>query len=455
MKVHFIAIGGSAMHNLALALHQNGYQVTGSDDEIFEPSKSRLSNAGLLPSKEGWQTDNITPDLDAVILGMHARKDNPELLKATEMKLPIYSYPEFLYQQSKNKTRVVIAGSHGKTTISAMILHVLGFHDMDTDFMIGAQLEGFDTMVKITPENEFMLLEGDEYLSSPTDLRPKFIHYRPNITLISGIAWDHVNVFPTFDDYKEQFSKLLDVVEPGGVVIYNQTDEAVAQLVEQHTAELKKFPYTLPDYSINNGESFLHTPEGDVPLQIIGKHNMNNLEGARLICNQMGVTDDQFYEAMASFSGAARRLQVLKEEGQFIAYRDFAHAPSKVTATTQAVKESFESRKLIACLELHTFSSLNKDFITQYKGALDAADEALVYFSPEVVAHKRLPELSENDVRHAFGNPKHLKVFTDTQQLIDNLQKITPAQNANLLIMSSGNFHGVNWEAVTENILKG
>ena len=441
------------MHNLALALSENGHNITGSDDEIFEPSKSRLAKAGLLPAENSWNPDNISGELDAVILGMHARKDNPELLKAREIGIPIYSYPEFLYEESKNKTRIVIAGSHGKTTISAMILHVLGFHDLDTDFMIGAQLDGFNTMVKITPENEFMLLEGDEYLSSPIDLRPKFIHYKPNITLISGIAWDHVNVFPTFEEYKNQFKKLLDVVEPGGVVIYNQTDPEVAEIVENHTAELKKFPYTLPSYSFENGCGKLHTPDGDVPLQIIGKHNMNNLEGARLICNQMGVTDEQFYEAIATFRGASRRLQVLKQTDDFTSYRDFAHAPSKVTATTNAVKESYPSRELIACLELHTFSSLNKDFIAEYKNALDAADKALVYFSPKVVAHKRLPNLSKSEVLQAFGAPKNLIIFTNTQELIDNLKENVSPKNTNLLIMSSGNFDGIDWNKTVDQIL--
>ncbi len=433
------------MHNLALAMHHKGFEVSGSDDDIFEPSKSRLNKYGLLPSSIGWNPDRISSDLDYIILGMHARKDNPELLKANELGLKVYSYPEFIYEQSKDKTRVVIAGSHGKTTISAMVLHVLHYHGKDCDFMIGAQLEGFDTMVKLTKENEFILLEGDEYLSSPIDLRPKFLHYKPNIALISGIAWDHVNVFPTYEEYFKQFELLLDSMEVGGAVVYNKTDKEVQRAVDSTKNEIKKFGYGLPDYTIDDGKVSLNTPDGAVPLSIFGKHNMNNLEGARWICNQMGVSDEQFYEAIPTFSGASRRLEILHEDENLTIYRDFAHAPSKVTATVNAVKENFANRKVIACFELHTFSSLSIEFMKQYSGSMDKADEALVYFNPEVVAHKKLPALNSAEIKSQFGNDS-LNVFDDNQTLLAAVKKSIGTEKCVLLVMSSGSFDGINWK---------
>lgn len=442
VNVHFIAIGGSAMHNLALALNNAGHRVTGSDDHIFEPSKSRLLAAGLLPPAEGWDIKRITEDLDAVILGMHAHPDNPELAKAQELGLKIYSYPEFLYHQSEDKTRVVIAGSHGKTTITSMILHVFHYHDLDTDFMVGAQLEGFDVMVKIAPQAEFMLLEGDEYLSSPIDRRPKFIHYKPNVALISGIAWDHVNVFPTFEDYLDQFRHFLMVIEPGGAVVYNEEDENVRRLVEETPNEIKRFPYSTPSYHMNGEECVLETFMGDVPLQIFGRHNLNNLEGARWICNQMGVTDEQFYEAIPTFSGASRRLEMLAERDDLVIYRDFAHAPSKVAATVKAVREMYPDRKFIAALELHTYSSLQTKFMPEYRGSLDPADEAMVYYNPEAVAAKRLPEITAEQVQTAFG-ASDLQVFNASDELFAKLNE--PLQEkAVVLLMSSGNYNNVD-----------
>jgi UDP-N-acetylmuramate: L-alanyl-gamma-D-glutamyl-meso-diaminopimelate ligase len=443
MNVHFIAIGGSAMHNLAIALHKKGDVVSGSDDEIFEPSKSRLAQYQLLPEKMGWDAGNIHEGLDAVILGMHARADNPELLKAQELGLKMYSYPEFLYQQSKDKTRVVIAGSHGKTSITAMILHVMHFHDLSCDYMVGAQLEGFDTMVNLTDTNEFMLLEGDEYLSSPLDRRPKFLHYKPNIALLSGIAWDHINVFPTFEEYRAQFDYLLDAIEPGGALVYNTLDKEVNAALERTTNEIKAFPYSMPAYSMSNDQVFLETEEGAIPLAIFGKHNLNNLEGARWICNQMGVTDVQFYEAIPSFTGASKRLEKIPNL-PFLAFKDFAHAPSKVRATVQAVSESFPNKKVIACLELHTFSSLNATFIQQYAGTMDMANEAIVFFNPRILEHKRLPPLSQEAVKEAFANPQ-LRVCNSADELINELkQKVDP--DVALLLMSSGNFEGINWK---------
>ena len=342
--------------------------VTGSDDEVFEPSKSRLKNKGLLPEKEGWFPEKLSSEIDAVILGMHAKADNPELLKAKELGLKIYSYPEFLYEQSKNKTRVVIGGSHGKTTITSMILHVMNYHGKDVDYMVGAQLEGFDTMVKITDDNDFMVIEGDEYLSSPIDRRPKFHLYKPNIALLSGIAWDHINVFPTYENYVEQFEIFLNEITNGGAIIYNEEDAEVKRVVEAATNPIKKYPYQTPEYSVEKGTTLLETPEGPMPVEIFGKHNLNNLEGARWICQLMGVDAEDFYEAIATFKGASKRLEKIAETKTAVAYKDYAHSPSKVKATTQAVKNQYPDRKLIACLELHTYSSLNPEFLKEYKG---------------------------------------------------------------------------------------
>lgn len=443
MNIHLIAIGGSAMHNLALALHEMGHRVTGSDDEIFEPSRSRLERQGLLPSTMGWDPEHIQSSLDCVILGMHARRNNPELLRAQELELPVYSYPEFIYQQSRDKTRVVIAGSHGKTTITAMVLHVLHYHQRECDFLVGAQLEGFDTMVKLTEHNDFILLEGDEYLSSPLDSRPKFLHYQPNIALLSGIAWDHFNVFPRYEQYYAQFEALLQSVDMGGAVVYNSSDPEVRRCLEETTNEVKKFAYDYPAYQVQEGQYSLETPEGEVPLQIIGRHNMNNLEGARLIANQMGVTDDEFYEAIAEFQGASLRLECLLEKPQLRIYRDYAHAPSKVRATTEGLREAYPEASLVACLELHTYSSLNAEFLPHYQGALEAADQALIYFNPEVVAHKKLPTLTVDKVKEAFGSSA-ITVVNSSEEVLTWLDKHLEAP-ATGLIMSSGNFDGIEW----------
>ncbi|MBT8273103.1 MAG: peptidoglycan synthetase, partial [Bacteroidia bacterium] len=344
MKVHFIAIGGAAMHNLALALHNKGYRVSGSDDTIFDPSKSRLEAKGLLPAEFGWFPEKISNDLDAIVLGMHAKADNPELLKAQELNLKIYSYPEFLYEQSKHKTRVVIGGSHGKTTITSMILHVMHYFNKEVDYMVGAQLEGFDVMVKLTEDNDFIVLEGDEYLSSPIDRRPKFHLYQPNIALLSGIAWDHINVFPTFENYLEQFRIFVDSIIKGGSISYNIEDDHVNSIVEASENTIRKFPYETPEYTVDNGQTLLETPEGPMPIEIFGQHNLNNLAGAKWICQQMGVDEDDFFEAIATFKGASKRLEKIAESDTSVAYKDFAHSPSKVEATTKAVKDQYANR---------------------------------------------------------------------------------------------------------------
>ncbi len=450
MRVHFIAIGGSAMHNLALALHNKGYRVSGSDDVIFEPSKSRLASKGLLPEAFGWYPEKITTALDAVILGMHAKADNPELLEAKSKNLKIYSYPEFLFEQAKTKTRVVIGGSHGKTTITSMVLHVLHYHDRDVDYMVGAQLEGFETMVKLTHDSDFMLLEGDEYLSSPIDRRPKFHLYKPNIALLSGIAWDHINVFPTYENYVEQFELFLDEITHGGAIIYNEEDPEVKRIVEESNRQIKKYPYRTPGYEVREGVTYLDTPEGAMPIEVFGKHNLNNLEGARWICQLMGVDAEDFYEAIASFKGASMRLEKLAETSVSVAYKDFAHSPSKVEATTRAVKNQFPDRELIACLELHTYSSLNPEFLSEYRGTLDAADTAVVFYSPHAVEIKKLDPISEAQISEAFQRDD-LVIFTDPEKFREYIFS-RDFEGKSLLLMSSGNYGGLDFDEVVEYI---
>ena len=446
MNIHFIAIGGSAMHNLAIALHNKGYQVTGSDDTIHDPSKSRLEKKGLLPDAFGWFPEKITSDLDVIILGMHAKKDNPELLKAQDMGLKIYSYPEFLYEQSKDKTRVVIGGSHGKTTITSMILHVLAYHDREVDYMVGAQLEGFETMVHLTTENEFMVLEGDEYLSSPIDRRPKFHLYKPNIALLSGIAWDHINVFPTFEGYVDQFRIFTDSLTNGGIMVYNEEDAIVKEVVESSTHPIKKYPYSTPTYEIEEGITAIDTPDGMMPLEIFGDHNLQNLAGAKWICQHMGVDEEDFYEAIASFKGASKRLEKIAENSQTVVFKDFAHSPSKVKATTEAVKKQYAQREVIACLELHTYSSLNAEFLSEYQGALDQADKAVVFYSPHAVKIKQLDEVTTAQIGAAFGR-EDLIIFTNPTEFKGFLFNQNLEQKA-LVLMSSGNYGGLDFEEV-------
>ncbi len=442
-SVHFIAIGGSAMHNLAIALSRKGLIVTGSDDEIFEPSKSRLEKEGILPSSTGWSTANINADIDAVILGMHARIDNPELLKAKKMGIPIFSYPEYLYEQSKDKKRIVIGGSHGKTTITSMILHAVNELSIDVDYMVGAQLEGYDCMVKLTEEASVMLLEGDEYLSSPIDRRPKFHLYKPDVAIISGIAWDHINVFPTFENYVEQFEIFCSIIEPQGILIFNSEDEEVNKLGIRNASRIKTRAYQTPKYDVTETGSILYYDGDAFPLQIFGGHNLQNLMGAMNVALEIGIEPKSFFKVMASFMGAGKRLEKLVETEDFVMYKDFAHSPSKLKATTIAVKEQYQERTVIACMELHTFSSLKKEFLPQYKNAMDAADIAMVYFSPEVVKHKKLEAITIEQVKEGFGGD--VLVLNDTlevRKFIDQQE----CKNAVLLMMSSGNFDGINYE---------
>lgn len=451
MHIHLIAVGGAAMHNIAIALHRKGFKVTGSDDEINEPSLSRLRAAGLLPKQMGWNENNITPGTGAVIVGMHARADNPELLRAQQLGLKIYSYPEYIYEHSQNKTRVVIGGSHGKTTITSMILHVLRLCGKSFDFMAGAQVEGFDTMVQLSDNAPVIIIEGDEYLSSPVDRRPKFHLYKADIGLVSGIAWDHINVFPTFESYVEQFRIFADNIPPHGKLIYCATDDEVKKTCEATSVMAEKIPYTVPSYKIINGITWL-TPANSAPvrLSVFGEHNLMNLEAARLVCNSTGVTGEEFYSSIQSFTGAAKRLELVFSNGSFIMYKDFAHSPSKLSATVRAVRQQYPAKKLIACMELHTFSSLDENFLNEYKGCMDVADGAYVYFNPQTIIHKKLKPVTPGQVKESFGRAD-MKVFTHSDKLVNDLKE-NNYRDTVLLMMSSGNFDGMDFKLLAADI---
>ena len=451
MHYHFIAIGGSAMHNLAIALHLKGDSVSGSDDEIFEPSKSRLAKHNLLPSKIGWDTNRIHSNIDAVILGMHARKDNPELKEAQKLGLSIYSYPEFIYEQTKDQLRIVIGGSHGKTSITSMILHVLSKNNIDHNYMVGAQLEGFDCMVKLSKEAKISVLEGDEYLSSPIDRRPKFHLYNPDIAVVSGIAWDHINVFPTFENYVQQFRIFVDKVSQSGKVIYFEDDAVLKEVVLSSTSKATKIPYRTFPNQIKNGITYIRTNEKCIPLEIFGEHNLQNLNAAYHVCIQVGVKSVDFFKAIRSFKGASKRLELVKKNHITAIYKDFAHSPSKLKATTSALKKQYPNRKLIACMELHTFSSLNKSFLDQYNGTMQGADVAYVYFNKQTLKHKKLEDLSAEDVKNAFGG-ENVTVLNSSEEMVDHLLEMKWEQQ-NLLLMSSGNFDGIQFESLAEKII--
>ncbi len=441
VKVHLIAIGGAVMHNLALDLHARGFELTGSDDQIFEPSKSRLEAAGLLPATMGWFPEKLDARPDIVILGMHARADNPELLRALELGLKVMSFPEFVYEQARDKKRLVVAGSHGKTTITAMVMHVLRFHKLNFDYLVGSQLEGFDRMVKLSQDAPVIVLEGDEYLASPLDPRPKFLHYHAHATVISGIAWDHINVFPTYENYVAQFEALIDSLPDQGVLGYFDGDPDLVEIAEKRGQRLTRKPYHAADYVIEDGYTFLKTSLGKIPIQVFGKHNIANIAAARILTEQAGISKEDFYTAIASFKGTARRLEAWSSKEGYVVYRDFAHAPSKVAATVAAVNEKHGNERLIACLELHTFSSLNKEFLPHYKGSMNGPKHALVYYNPDTIAQKRLESISPEEVVRAFER-NDLEVFTDSEALLARLTELAKAPGC-FLLMSSGNYNNL------------
>ncbi len=451
-NVHFIAIGGAAMHNLALALSEKpGYKVTGSDDEIFEPSRSRLEAAGLLPKAWGWFPEKITADTDAVIVGMHAREDNPELKKAKELGVKIYSFPEYLYEQTKGKTRIVVGGSHGKTTTTAMILHVLKEVGVKADYMVGAQIEGFKNMVSLSEDARYAVFEGDEYLTSPLDSRSKFLHYHPHVAVLTGIAWDHVNVFPTFEGYVDTFRKFTQLIEPNGQFIYYAGDENLRKLAMELRQDVKKVAYDTPRHTIKNGVTEVEHGGGGTTLRVFGTHNLQNLMAARAACMAIGVKEDDFWKAAGTFTGAAGRLQEVCRSESGVAYKDFAHSPSKLKATVHAVREQWRNKRLVAVMELHTFSSLTKDFLPQYHGGMDEADVAMVYYNPKVMEEKRMAAFSVADVEKAFGGS--VRAFDDSEELKRVLRRMAPMEDTALLLMTSGNFNGVNLVEFAKELL--
>jgi UDP-N-acetylmuramate: L-alanyl-gamma-D-glutamyl-meso-diaminopimelate ligase len=442
--IHFIAIGGAAMHNMALALHKNGFRITGSDDEIKEPSLTRLKIAGLLPESIGWFPEKIEARPDLIILGMHARADNPELIKAQELGLPVMSFPEYLYEHSKNKTRVVIGGSHGKTSITSMVMHALRECGIDFDYMVGSTVAGFDTMVRLTDEAPYIILEGDEYLSSPVDRRPKFHLYCADIALVSGIAWDHINVFPTFENYVDQFRIFINNIPETGTLVWFGGDQELASITESVADKIELIKYDVPQHEIVDGSTIVEFNGSNYQLEVFGRHNLANLEGARQICLKLGIGGDAFYKAMTFFKGAGRRLEKVAETKEQIVFRDFAHSPSKLKATVGAVKEQFPNRKIIACFELHTFSSLSDSFLEQYSNTMEAADVALVYFNPDVIAHKKIKPISAERVQDSFGM-SNLDVLTDPKELSSRISMHFQGKSV-LLLMSSGSFDGLKMD---------
>ncbi|MCX6199348.1 MAG: Mur ligase family protein [Bacteroidetes bacterium] len=451
MKVHFIAIGGAVMHNLAIVLRRKGYVVTGSDDKIVDPAKTNLEKEGILPSRLGFFADNIVGDLDAVILGMHAREDNVELQKAQELGLKIFSFPEYIYEVSKTKQRVVIAGSHGKTSITSIVMHVLHQNNFNFDYMVGAKVKGFDTSVKLTEDAPIIILEGDEYLASPVHREPKFLFYKPHAALISGVAWDHINVFPDYDDYVKQFEKFATSVEQWGFLTWFAEDEELKKIFNSYEAKVRTRSYNTHAYEIRGNTTYLQTDFGEVALKIFGEHNLQNISGAKNLCNELGVVDEDFYKAISSFEGAANRLQFIGKNDFTAIYKDFAHSPSKLKATVMAMKHQFKHEQLVAVMELHTFSSLNKEFLAQYAGTMNEADIAVVFYDKETFAHKKMPMFEEDFVRDSFENDR-LVIFSHKNSLKEFLLKQN-WESKNLLLMTSGNYAGMNLDELSKEIL--
>ena len=437
------------MSSLAIALKKNGIHVTGSDDEIFDPTKTALEQEGLLPKEIGWNTENIAKDIDAVILGMHAKEDNPELLRAKELGLNVYSYPEFIYEQSRDKQRIVICGSHGKTTITGMIVHVLKYHNREVDFVVGAQINGIDEKIKLS-NAPIIVIEGDEYFTSPIDRVPKFLKYHHHIALISGIAWDHINVYPTLDSYVEQFELLADSTPKAGTLVFNEEDDMTSVICKKERPDVKTIPYNTPKYKIKNGKFVLKTAEGKIPLNVFGKHNLQNLNGAFSLLKRIGITEEQFYAAIGSFEGTHRRNNLVASNDTVSVYEDFAHAPSKLKATVEALKELYPDRKLTACFELHTFSSLNKSFLSQYSKTFNAPDIAVVYVNNHTITHKNLPAITSEEIKSSFGR-NDLRVIQNEEELSAFISD-KDWENENLVFMSSGNFNGLDIKGLAQQI---
>lgn len=446
--IHFIAMGGAIMHQLAIALHNKGYKITGSDDEINDPARTNLGAKGILPEQEGWHPEKINTSIDAIVLGMHAKGENPELKTAQELNIPIYSFPEYVYEVSKEKKRVVIAGSHGKTTITSMIMHILRDRGIDFDYLVGAKVEGFDLSVKLT-DAPIIILEGDEYPASVIEKKPKIFFYHPHISVLSGIAWDHINVFPTYENYLWQFEHYLSNIEANAPLFYNAEDEEVKKLVAKSATQLNAQPYTMPDYKYKDGIAILNTNNGNIPLSVFGSHNLLNMQAAIAVCVELGISEEDCYKSIKTFTGAARRLEKMIEQDNLVVYRDFAHAPSKLKATLYATREAFPDRKLIACFELHTFSSLSEQYLKEYKGSMQAADKAIVYFSHHAIELKGLPPISNTTVKNHFDTDG-LEVIDNKELLQTKVKALLSSTNEPtcLLLMSSGTFDGIDWNNV-------
>ncbi len=444
-RIHFIAIGGSIMHNLAIALKEKGLEISGSDDEIYEPSKTKLKDSGILPPAEGWDADRISPDLDAVIVGMHARPDNVELVRAQEIGLKVFSFPEFIFEQSKDKQRIVIGGSHGKTTITSMVMHVLRFFDRSFDYAVGATVKGFKNTVKLS-DAPIIIIEGDEYLSSPLDPTPKFHKYQHHIGLISGVSWDHINVFPSEDDYVKQFEVFADNTPKAGTLIFCDEDPLTSMIGNKERDDVHAISYKTHSHLIDNGTTYLVNGKDNFPLKIFGKHNLQNISAAKAVLKKVGIADDQFYQAITSFEGASKRMELISETDRSAIYKDYAHSPSKVRATTLALREQYPERDLVACLELHTFSSLTKEFLKQYKGAMKFSYKPIVYFNPGTIAHKGLEAITVEDIFGAFDE-RSLKVFDDQTKLLNYLSDQN-WKDKNLLMMTSGTFDHLDFDAL-------
>jgi UDP-N-acetylmuramate: L-alanyl-gamma-D-glutamyl-meso-diaminopimelate ligase len=446
--IHFIAIGGAIMHQLALSLLRQGNKVTGSDDEINDPAKSNLEKAGILPEKYGWYPDKISKDVNAVVLGMHAKGDNPELVRAQELGIPIYSFPQYVYEVSRDKKRVVVAGSHGKTTITSMIMHILKHEGVEFDYLVGAKVAGFEQSVQLT-DAPLIVLEGDEYPASVVEKRPKIFFYHPHVSVLSGIAWDHINVFPTYENYCSQFEHYLENMEKGAKLYYNAEDPEVVRIVKKSAKNLDTVPYKMPSFRYVNGEAFVDTGAGEIKVAVFGRHNLLNMQAAVAVCETLGISTRVAYDAIANFTGAAKRLEKILEEENLVAYRDFAHAPSKLKATLDAVREAYPDHKLIACFELHTYSSLNEEFLNEYAHSMDSSDDALVYFSHHALSLKGLPELKNEVVQRHFER-QDLEVIDNKRGMEDKVRSLlyNRQKPTCLLLMSSGTFDGIDWNGV-------
>jgi len=450
-SVHFIAIGGSVMHNLALALKKMGMRISGSDDEIYEPAAGKLKSGGI-EANIGWQPEKMDASIDLVVLGMHAKADNPELAKAKSLKLPIVSFPDFIRRWSANQQRIVIGGSHGKSSITALAMHVLNQLNKKFDYLIGAEVEGFSLTVSLS-DAPIIIIEGDEYLASKLDPVAKFLKYDHHIGLISGIAWDHKNVFPSFEDYTQQFEQFADKTPKAGSIIYNEKDLLAKKIGEKEREDVRKVPYGVHDAVIKNGVTYLKTKDyGEVKISVFGDHNLENIGAVLALVKLLGIEEKAFYQAVQTFTGAKKRLEIVKQQGNDKLFKDYAHSPSKLEATTTALKKQFADSKVVVAYELHTFSSLNKEFIKEYKNTLSKADEAFIFINPHNIKNSHTDDLTTTEIQEAFNNTE-LTLFTDKHKLVEAMKKAKTTEKNIFALLSSGNFDGLDIEEVSHKLI--